>query len=492
MPIDYTKKPTESAFDYNARIASARGDAPQNTANMQAITSATLSPTPTLNPVVPNNPVVPVVPPETDPNAITPTPQESVAQAENERLRALVTSSLGESALKAEKEVAEGVPAIQATERDLTTQLNALTQEAKAIPLGLTTRHAKETGISTEGIGTLQRDQLRETAIKSLTVSSLLEATRGNLASAQDRVERAVAARFDPIYEEIAAARANLQLIKDSPAYSVQDRERARQQDEKQIERQRKAKELEKEQSEIWELALLAAKNGADALTLQKIQNSKNKEDGLRIATPYLVKKEPSVPTDVPPPLAQEVSAEGRNRQTITSVLRGSKVTAGTKTKVSDALNVINAVEDFSKFRQTEGFKGISPLNTLLDIKIPFTDTGLVPFRESLRSNRGRENSGYIDAINLKVQQWASGAALTTKQTEQVGRFTPTTSDTDEAVRTKLNNLENFMLTQVQGNLQSEGITFSPERTNLFELYELVKQASPEQLKQLKEAGLIK
>lgn len=286
MPIDYQKSVSETPQQYNERIALARGDTPQNTANMQAITSAALNPVPTLNPVMPNNPTVPVVPPEPDPNAITMTPQQSIGQAENERLRALVTSSLGESALKAEKEVAEGIPAIQATERDLTTQLNALTQEAKAIPLGLTTRHAKETGISTEGIGTLQRDQLRETAIKSLTVSSLLEATRGNLASAQDRVDRAVAAKYDPIKEEIAAVKANLDLIINSPAYSVEDKERARKQKEIQDEREAKVSLNELNQKRVWDIAVEVAKTGrVGSATMQKIRDAKSPEDALDIAT---------------------------------------------------------------------------------------------------------------------------------------------------------------------------------------------------------------
>lgn len=188
----------------------------------------------------------------------------------------------------------------------------------------------------------------------------------------------------------------------------------------------------------------------------------------------------------------QDAPSQYNNRQQILSILSSNKIGAGTRTKMSDALNVMNAVEDFANIRQTEGFKGISPLNTILDLTIPFTDIGLIPFRESLRSNAGRENAGYIDAINLKVQQWASGASLTQQQTAQVNRFTPTTSDTDEAIRTKLNNLYNFMLTQVQGNAQSEGLNFKPERTDLFEIYNLIQKATPEQLQQLKSQGLIK
>src|SRR3990167_8414069 len=115
---DYKLKQGESPSAYNERIAQTRGDTPESLTNIQslttqAISSANLAQIPSITPVTSTTPITPVVPTPTetptDPNAITLTPQESTAQAENERLRALVTSSLGESALKAEKEVAEGI-----------------------------------------------------------------------------------------------------------------------------------------------------------------------------------------------------------------------------------------------------------------------------------------------------------------------------------------------------------------------------------------------
>ena len=186
------------------------------------------------------------------------------------------------------------------------------------------------------------------------------------------------------------------------------------------------------------------------------------------------------------------ISPEQKNTQIITTLLKNPKLGQGTRTNLSTSLGVMNAVEDMSNARQISGFKGISPLNTLLDIEIPFTDIGLIPFREAARSKEGRENAGYIEAINLKTQQWASGAALTEKQTAQVARFTPTVNDTDQAVRDKLNNLYNFMLTQSQTYMQSEGISFNPVPVDLFELYNLIQKATPEQLQELKDQGLIK
>lgn len=184
------------------------------------------------------------------------------------------------------------------------------------------------------------------------------------------------------------------------------------------------------------------------------------------------------------------LSAANKNSALLTALLSSSKVGTGTRTQIANVIGVINAASDLANTRPTGEFKGVSPLNTLLDIKIPFTDIGL-PGRNILRQKEGAENTGYLDAINLKVQQWASGASLTKQQTDQVNKFTPNPSDTDRMVRTKLNNLVNFMLTQAGSQLQSEGVNYKPEKVNLFETYDLLQKASPEQIKQLKEAGLI-
>jgi putative ABC transport system ATP-binding protein len=60
-----------------------------------------------------------------------------------------------------------------------------------------------------------------------LSVSSLLEASRGNIALANDLVDREVKAKFDPVKEEIAAARANLELVLSSPEYTQAEKKRA-------------------------------------------------------------------------------------------------------------------------------------------------------------------------------------------------------------------------------------------------------------------------
>ena len=199
----------------------------------------------------------------------------------------------------------------------------------------------------------------------------------------------------------------------------------------------------------------------------------------------------PIVPNNIMDP---STSSEVKNSTILTALLKSSKVGQTTKTQIANSLGVINAIQDLATTRQTSGFTGISPFNAVLDAKarIPFTNVEVgIPFRNTFRQKEGIENNQYLEAINLKVQIWASGASLTKTQTDQVERLTPRPSDTDNNLRTKMNGLVNFMLTQSKSQLQSEGIDFQPEKVNLFETYDLLKKASPEQKAALKAQGLI-
>ena len=151
----------------------------------------------------------------------------------------------------------------------------------------------------------------------------------------------------------------------------------------------------------------------------------------------------------------------------LTSVLGNSKISATTKTNIGNIIGVINSAETLAKANPDGSFKGISPLNTLLDAKIPFTNIG-IPFRNALRSNDAITNTGTLDAINLRVQQWASGASLTKDQIDQVNKLVPTAKDTDATVRAKLNNLVNNMNDYIQGDLAAEGVTYDPAPVDLF------------------------
>lgn len=200
-----------------------------------------------------------------------------------------------------------------------------------------------------------------------------------------------------------------------------------------------------------------------------------------------------SIPTDSDKIIDLNLPNQEKNKIILTNLLK-AKIGEGTRTQLGNILGVINASEDLAEIGQAGKFTGVSPLRAILDFRVPlpFTDLTIpLPFRQTFKQKGTASVEGYLEAINLKVQQWASGAALTTAQTEQVGRFTPRVTDTDAKVREKLNNLTNFMLTQAKSQLQTQGITFEPQKVDLFESIDLLKRVSPEQLEELKQEGLL-
>lgn len=152
----------------------------------------------------------------------------------------------------------------------------------------------------------------------------------------------------------------------------------------------------------------------------------------------------------------------------ISNVLSSNKIGQGTKTTIGTILGVINAVEDMAKSNSDGKFTGFNPL-------AGFTTGFYNTFRPGqpgkpsfLKRDETIANETYLEGINLKIQQWASGAALTEAQTAQVKRMTPVKGDTDRVVKRKLNELTNFMNQQIKGALMAEGITYEPEKVDLF------------------------
>src|SRR3990167_10571795 len=167
------------------------------------INSAALTPTSVLPYTAPKTqPVYPVAGLNNE-TVLQPTAPEIQADEFTTQLQALNQQLIGQSAFTVEQEKAQKIPELQKTQTDLSAQLKGLQNEALAIPLQLQ-QEAAGRGITVGGLAPIQTGQLRENAIKALTISSLLESSRGNLATAQTMADRAGAQKYDPIKEEIA------------------------------------------------------------------------------------------------------------------------------------------------------------------------------------------------------------------------------------------------------------------------------------------------
>jgi hypothetical protein len=211
------------------------------------------------------------------------TAPEQEAQGFTERLQQLNTQLLGESGFTSQQEQAQNLPGLVQTQKDLEARLNILKNENASIPL-LMQQQAEGRGITAGGLRPLETARLRENAIQALSTASMLEASRGNIATAQTLVDRAVAQKYGPIKEQIDVLTKNLQLIKDSPAYSLADKNRAQKQLE--IQEAKKAEIAKQEENEraILGVATEAAKFGVDAATLEKIRNAKDLTEATQIA----------------------------------------------------------------------------------------------------------------------------------------------------------------------------------------------------------------
>src|SRR3990167_1449860 len=173
------------------------------------------------------------------------TQPEKEASDLSKSIQALNEQLLVQSQFKTAQEQELGVGGLRKTQTDLTNQLRSLQAEAKG--LEITPEFERKNVLAPFAEGERGR-ALRDVAVRSLIVGANLQAAQGNLASALDQVDRAVAQRFDPVKEEIAVKKANLDLILDSPEASLADKKRAQKQKETQDAKLRQIEIQEREQ----------------------------------------------------------------------------------------------------------------------------------------------------------------------------------------------------------------------------------------------------
>jgi len=249
------------------------------------ITPASLTPAQPVNftPVI--TPAPPVTPPAIVPPVETPlTPEQNKAQGVISDIQNLQNKYLGKSAYTQTQETAQGINDKTKTVTDLTNKFNQIKAEADAIPLQ-TQNDIKGQMVTSNGVSTINADKLRTNAIQALSTSALLSAAQNNLATAQSFVDRAVAAQFDPIDAQIKNAKENLDLIIKSPKYTQEEKAQAQAQLDIQNKKQADIDKDKLDKTTIYNTGVEAAKLGADALTLSKINAAKTPEEAIQIAT---------------------------------------------------------------------------------------------------------------------------------------------------------------------------------------------------------------
>ncbi|MFA6078117.1 MAG: hypothetical protein WC724_03845, partial [Candidatus Paceibacterota bacterium] len=406
-------------------------------------------------------------------------------EADKNSVDALMKSMLEQSGSRAE----DRATAMQSADFQAKQEANNATvkklQMLSAERDTLESRLAREAGsrgdiVTRGGIASTVSDQERDLAVRTRFAVAEHLATSNDLQGAIDQVNTAV----DDKYADRATTLANQKMQLDYLQQKIQsgevkadktlnlainERNRILQ------EQQRQLDDKKEEEKGIQNIKMTIASYGGD---VSRLNNAKTIDEAIEMAGTSL--QDPRLNIDIETAktnLAKmkqdmyysklkseaelhpsSVITEGITGD-ISSLLATNKIGQTTKTQIGTILGVLNAAEEMATASEGGNFPGISPANVFVDF---------IPFRNALRQQKGTENIGYINGINLKIQQWASGAALTEQQTKQVENMTPNKNDTDKNVAIKLNNLSNFMQLQIKGTLQSEGIQYTPEKIDLF------------------------
>lgn len=213
----------------------------------------------------------------------TPTPAETAQTEAQSTFQKLSEKMFGKSAAQAAAETTQGIPEKSRAVSDIQSQINQLQNEATQQTIAL---QGQGRGITT-GVLRGQAEMIeRQRSIKALQLNSFLYAAQGNLATAQDMADKAVAAEFDPIEAQIKYTKDWLDMNKDN--LSREDKKRADALTLTLNERTRLLNDQKAEKTAVNNIALEAAKNGVDAVTLNNISKAKTAEEALGASGKYL------------------------------------------------------------------------------------------------------------------------------------------------------------------------------------------------------------
>jgi hypothetical protein len=212
---------------------------------------------------------------------ITATPEEDDLTKRINDLMGLNVKAGEKGAYTTEQNIAGDVAGKTRLVNDFSSQLKISQLEAANIQQEVQTGQGVTTAIDQRQ----RAEKLRLNSVKSLGIYAQLEMAKGNLATAQDAVDRAVSLKFDPIEGAIEAAKANIELLLKSPNMTRADKNRALLV-QAQLEARSAAITQQKDnEKKVWDVYVEAVQNGlTDVTILNKIKNASTPEIALEIA----------------------------------------------------------------------------------------------------------------------------------------------------------------------------------------------------------------
>lgn len=180
--------------------------------NSNVISVDSLSTTPSVTPPpLPPPPAQPnhaaiiagtVPPPAPAPDTTISTPATDASTGLLASIKSLMGLDTGKAAYTQEQLDTSGATALTAHQNEITAQLNSLNDEAQAIPLK-TEQGFAGTGATTGGVAPITSGQLKDNAIKALTLKSEYDLNAGNLATATANAQRAVDLKYSDVETQI-------------------------------------------------------------------------------------------------------------------------------------------------------------------------------------------------------------------------------------------------------------------------------------------------
>lgn len=190
----------------------------------------------------------------------------------------------GRGAAQLAAEAKARIPEQQQDLNNVMAQINTLNQDALAEQIKIEGKPIASEFASRQ-IGAVERAR----TVKVLGLSAVASALQGNIALARDYATKSVDAQFKPMEDELATLQQQLEFNKDN--FTRAEKARADKLSIALDERKRLLDEEKVKRGQISEIALEAAKNGADGDTINAIMNSTDLSSALGTARGALAKK---------------------------------------------------------------------------------------------------------------------------------------------------------------------------------------------------------
>lgn len=300
-------------------------------------------------------------------------------------------------------------------------------------------------GALASGINIESERLTRESLSKQADLAILQTAANRNYDTASAIADRQVAMKMEQ-------SRANLEALK-----MLDQREYG----EITARKEREFKKQEEAEKQISQLKLNVAQYGGGVGLLNQLSAIDTTKPGAFDQAIKIAGKYASDPLDRAIKQAQlnklnadiSVTDSSGSATTVSELFKNPKLKSNEQ--IQNAGAVLSSITEFGKNINTGKVKGYG-----------FLGGGFLP--EAVSGQKAIATRGNVAGIEGKLQQWLSGASLSKGQEKLVDKMIPGANDTDATVKTKLNQLANYMLSDIKGRASTQGVDFNYDNVDVF------------------------